>query len=525
MSHEPFVVQATANKANSAPTTSHNRESALPAAGNTAVPVVSSAAADTYEGYGADYSLTGVPVAGTKASAVAADDVSSSDSRGGKGTAKLNSKLARAGDEELRVDASPPQKRNLLLRITNFFIPHGGLLSGVFNFASVSLGAGIISIPTAFNTSGMIMATVYLVCVTVLTVYSITLIAQAAEKTGLHTYESMARGLFGRFGDIFTAILMWLVCFGGAIGYMIAVGSCVQAIFSHDTLPEFLQKKSGQRCIISAIWLFFMFPLCLPKQINSLRYASAFGVTFIVFFVLCIIVHSAQNAFTNGIRKDLVMVSTGNTGISGLALFIFAYLCQVNAFSIHREAKNKSVSNITWQAAISCTMCGTLYFCVGFFGYAEFGPSLTKDVLQYFDPYKDKVFFVCYCGILFKLCAAFALNMLACRTALFQVVNWNVDTMPYWKHTIVSTLFAVGALILGLFIPDVKIVFGLAGSLAGGFLAFLLPALFVMYSGNWSLRTVGIWHYLATYLMLVCGVIAIVFGTGSSIYDLVLKYA
>lgn len=39
---------------------------------------------------------------------------------------------------------------------------------------------------------------------------------------------------------------------------------------------------------------------------------------------------------------------------------------------------------------------------------------------------------------------------------------------------------------------DINIVFGLAGSLCGGFIAFAFPALFVMYSGNWSLKTVGI---------------------------------
>lgn len=113
-----------------------------------------------------------------------------------------------------------------------------------------------------------------------------------------------------------------------------------------------------------------MFPLTLPKQVNSLRYASAFGVCFIILFVICVVIHSSMNAFKGGIRKDLIMVQPGNNAVSGLSLFIFAYLCQVNVFKIHYETPDRSVKKITSQATASCAMCGSLYFLTGFFGYA-----------------------------------------------------------------------------------------------------------------------------------------------------------
>ncbi|CCW72344.1 unnamed protein product [Phytomonas sp. Hart1] len=111
--------------------------------------------------------------------------------------------------------------------------------------------------------------------------------------------------------------------------------------------------------------------------------------------------------------------------------------------------------------------------------------------------------------------------MMACRTALFQVMNWDVDTMPYWKHTIVAASFATGSFVLGLFVPNVSMVFGLAGALCGSFIGFIFPALFVMYADNWSLKSKGILMYAATYTLLICGVIGIVFGTTSTIYGMV----
>lgn len=105
-------------------------------------------------------------------------------------------------------DVHIPKHLNFAERMVNLIIPHGGFLSGVFNLASVTLGAGILSIPSAFNTSGMIMAIIYLLIVTSLTVYSISLLVIASEKTGLRSFEALSRGLFGRGGDIFTAVLM-----------------------------------------------------------------------------------------------------------------------------------------------------------------------------------------------------------------------------------------------------------------------------------------------------------------------------
>ncbi|KAK7195131.1 Transmembrane amino acid transporter protein/Tryptophan/tyrosine permease family [Novymonas esmeraldas] len=462
------------------------------------------------------------------------DDFSSSDSheRRGKSAASpvkvvdgepFRSASLSDGDKSGE-GVQDEKRRNIFMRIVNTIIPNGGLLSGAVNLASVTLGAGIMSIPASFNTSGMIMAVFYLIVITALTVFSITLLAQAMEKTGIYSFEGLARALFGRGGDIIVAVLMWILCFGGSIGYVIAVGDIFKPILDHPGVPDFLQTMNGRRCIMSGIWLLFMLPLVLPKRINSLRYVSAVGVCFILLFVVCVIYHSIAYGLKDGIRDDLVMVRPGNAAVSGLSIFCFSYLCQVNVGRIVLENTNSSIRKITLQAGVSCAICGVLYFLTGFFGYAEFGPALQGNILDKYNPYQSPVFFVVFIGLIVKLCAAFSLNMLACRTALFQVVHWDVDTLPYWKHTVVSVPIAIGALILGLFVPDIGLVFGLAGAFSGGFIGFVFPALYVMYSGNWNLKTVGIWYYLGTYFLLLCGVISIVFGTGSSIYEAVIQY-
>ncbi|KAG5471975.1 hypothetical protein CUR178_02640 [Leishmania enriettii] len=125
---------------------------------------------------------------------------------------------------------------------------------------------------------------------------------------------------------------------------------------------------------------------------------------------------------------------------------------------------------------------------------------------------------IAYIGMLIKICAAFAMNMLPCRNFIYHCVGWDLETVPYWKHTIVILVMAVLTLVSGLFIPSINTALGLVGSLTGGFIGFIFPAFFWMYSGNWSIKSVGIWHWLGTYFLVVAGVVAIVFGTISTVY-------
>lgn len=441
-------------------------------------------------------------------------------------------KAERAGecepsDEEGSEDRNLPPPRCWSCRRITKLIPYGGFLSGTFNFASITLGAGVISIPSAFQEAGVLMALFYLVVVTGLTIYSIRLLAFASERTGLTSFEALSKGLFFKWGGYFSAALMILLCFGGAVGYVMAVKNIFTVILADGSAtPEYLRTDNGCRLIVSMVWLCFMFPLVLPKQINSLRFVSAVGVSFIVFFVICIVENSAEKISREGLPPFVRLAANGNAAVSGLGLFIFSYLCQVNTFRIYYEmAPRRDVNKLTLQGAVSCLSCFTLYFLCGFFGYMDFGEEMTGSILLKFNPYKYPVFFVCYIGLIVKLCAAFSLNMLACRTALFSALSMDVPSMPYWKHSIISTCFAVPALMIGLFLSNITIVFDLVGSLCGGFIGFIMPALFIMYAGDWSREKVGWASFIATYFLLFSGVVAVVFGTGNTIYSTVKEYS
>ncbi|CAM42495.1 putative amino acid transporter aATP11 [Leishmania braziliensis MHOM/BR/75/M2904] len=402
----------------------------------------------------------------------------------------------------------------------NVVVPFGGFLATTFNLASATLGAGIISIPSGFNLSGVIMSCVYLILAGAGTIYSMNLLAKVMIKTGLRSYAQSARMLLGRGADYFLAVLIIIQCFGGSVAYIIATSTLLTPILKAPSAPAFFKTKQGNRVITSVVWLIIMLPLVFPKKVNSLRYVSTFGVLFIVYFVACVIGHSATNGLHDpSIRSEVRLMRTGNEALEGLGVFLFSLMVQLNAYDIFFEMKHKTVFHFTLYTAIATGLCMLLYVLAGVFGYLDFGSKVRDSVLSLYDPIKEPYMAVGYIGIVVKICVAFALHMIPFRDALYHFCRWTPEEVPYWKHCLIMAIPATAALLCGLFIPTINSVLGLLGSFCGGIIGMIMPALFYMYAGHFTLREVGLLNYVATYLLLVGGVVSVVFGTVTTIYS------
>lgn len=425
-----------------------------------------------------------------------------------------------------QMDLAEPQQRSAASRRVRGCIatimPNGGFLSGVFNLAGSSLGAGILGLPNAMHASGWVLGTIYLVVIYLLTIYSMRIIAIVAVKTGLQSYEITARVLFGRGGDIFVAVVMFIKCFGACIAYVICVSDVWRAFLNDDRVPEYCRSDQFRRIITSITFLLTMLPLSLPKHINSLRFVSLIGVTFIIFFACCVIAHSVINGMPGFHNNEMIPFRTGNSPIRGLSLIMFSFLAQSNAYEVGREMKPKlTVRRMETQVAISMLICTILYFLTGFFGYADLGNSVSSSLLPRYAPLKDIYFLVAYLGILAKLAVAYALHLFPARDSVLHLLGWDLDSVAWWKNAVLCTLIAFVSLLAGLFIPNVNVVFSGLGSITGSFIAFIFPSYFMMYAGGFAWKKTPMFDYIGTWVLLVSGCFTFCFGTIFFLYDLV----
>ncbi|CCW60932.1 unnamed protein product [Phytomonas sp. EM1] len=419
---------------------------------------------------------------------------------------------------------------NRFFAFMNRIVPHGGAISNSYNLASVTIGSGILSLPSSFQATGIIFAIVMLVLVTLSTAYSTFILGQAAEKTKfkLYTYELLSKGLLGHGCDYLAAFIMWMFCFGSCVSYVISVGDIIENITQNSTSSSFWTTIWGNRLLVFIVWACLMLPLAIPKEINSLRYVSVISVLSMVYFVAVIVIHACTNAFENGKLKHKVsLFKWGNDATSGIGTFIFSFVCQTNTFEVLREMNHPTPARLTRDTSFSMSACCLLYIIAGLFGYLDFGESIDDSILLFYDAKREPMVFISYFGIGLKLCVSFALCMLPARDSLYYCLSKkfptfkSINTVPFWRNAAICAAMSTLALLLGTLGIHVNVVFNLLGGLCGGFIGFIFPALFIMYLGGWTLKNVGWFHYLSTYILLMLGVLAVVLGTTTTIYSMI----
>ncbi|RNF06930.1 amino acid transporter [Trypanosoma conorhini] len=132
----------------------------------------------------------------------------------------------------------------------NVVLPPGGVLASAFNLASSSIGAGILGLPLAANSSGLVMAVLYLAVITFLTIYSMYALGVAAQRTQISNFEGIAVALMGRWFALFVACVRVFHGLSGCVAYVISVGDIFKNILKNsNSAPQFLKETNGNRLL------------------------------------------------------------------------------------------------------------------------------------------------------------------------------------------------------------------------------------------------------------------------------------
>lgn len=393
-------------------------------------------------------------------------------------------------------------------------LPHGSLASSGFNLAAATLGAGTLGLPAAMQTSGVILGTFFLVLTAIGTVLAIRFLVVVLEKTGFTTYEALAKHFVGPWFEKLTAALVVLFCWGVTILYVRAMGDILKPLTELAGVPAWLQGEQGSRILTSMFWACFMMPLSLMKEINSLRYASLVGMVATVVLVTAITIHAGDDGAANA-KKNLVYADWTVNMVLSLTTYCFSYCCQTNAFEIYAELKNPTPNRMTLAAAVSMACCTVIYVVAGTSGYADFGSAVRGDILRNYSNVTHTVYLlVAFLSIAVTLTMAFPICIFPTRDAALQVLGYkDAYTTPTKVRLAVCFGFSVLSLIAGLFVPGMRLLFGVLGGICGSSLAYTWPGLFYLKTFGWSPKECGYGNFIVAWIMLTFGSLVGVVGT------------
>lgn len=248
------------------------------------------------------------------------------------------------------------------------------------------VGAGLLSLPYTFRRSGLLVGALAMLVMAVLNTLSMVVIARCCELSGAFSYKDMAKAALGPVGGTVVTAVMAVYTLGSCVSFSVLLGDFLPALVCEDGCNTPAQQLFGQREVTMVMaGVLVLYPLCLPRQLNALKYTSTLSAVCIVYTAIMIAARAISSSPSGRAPAGDVHLFNGVVG-----LFISAPILAVsltahyNSARFYYELSHRSLARFTGIVTAAFVVVVALYQATAVGGYLLFGSSTKGDVLQNF---------------------------------------------------------------------------------------------------------------------------------------------
>jgi len=201
---------------------------------------------------------------------------------------------------------------------------------------------------------------------------------------------------------------------------------------------------------------------------------------------------------------------------------VFAFQCHASVLPIYSELKQPSKQKMQYVATISIGLVFIMYLLASLFGYLTFKNITGPELFVMYSGFMPDDTLILVGRLMVLICVIFSAPLLhfPCRKA-FIVQVWGVEKMPQgndfrwsiWLGTMFGILSMVVLLVI--YVPNIKEVFGLAGATVATMLVIIMPAGFYYKMGPEEKTSM---KKKINLVVVGFGVVFAIFSTGLIIY-------
>ncbi|XP_060787962.1 sodium-coupled neutral amino acid transporter 5b [Neoarius graeffei] len=364
----------------------------------------------------------------------------------------------------------------------------------VFNLSNAIMGSGILGLAYAMSNTGIVLFLFLLICIAILSSYSIHLLLKSAGVVGIRAYEQLGKRAFGHPGKILAAVVITVHNIGAMSSYLFIVKYelplVIQAFLG-------LQHGSGQwylngNNLIIIVSICIILPLATMRQLGYLGYTSGFSLTCMVFFLISVIykkfnISCPLDDFSNHTTVNITIeeeceakyITINQQTAYTVPILAFAFVCHPEVLPIYTELRNATKRRMQAIANVSILSMFVMYLLTAIFGYLTFYGYTEPELLHTYskvDPL-DKLILCVRLAVLVAVTLTVPVVLFPIRRALMQLI---FPEKPFhWARHIsiaVCLIFAVNLLVI--FVPNIRDIFGIIGATSAPSLIFILPGLF-----------------------------------------------
>lgn len=401
--------------------------------------------------------------------------------------------------------------------------------SSVFNLMNAIMGSGILGLAYAMANTGIIAFCILLMIVASLAAYSIHLLLKLCDQTGINSYEDIGEKALQKPGKVLAGVAIIIQNIGAMSSYLFILKSefpaAIKTFLSPDSAGNAWYEDG--RWLLILVTLGVVLPLAMLPKIGFLGYTSSLAFLFVLYFVVVIVVKKwsvpcplprnvtalsgafqISNSTGSECTPKLFVVSSKSA--YAIPTMAFSFLCHTAVLPIYCELDRPSKGKMQNVANVSISFSMLLYLVSAIFGYLTFYGHVDSELLLGYDKYlpHDMMVMTVRLAILLSVLLTVPLiNFPARKAALLLLFGRR----PFsWPIHIVATLTIVGVvLLMAIFVPDIRNVFGVVGSTTSSCLLFIFPGIFYLKISNSSRRSLD---FIGAAFLVVFGVMMGIFS-------------
>ncbi|XP_061200071.1 solute carrier family 38 member 8 isoform X1 [Neopsephotus bourkii] len=355
-----------------------------------------------------------------------------------------------------------------------------------------ALGAGLLSFPWAFGRAGgAVPALLVELGSLIFLVSGLAVLGYAAALSAQPTYQGVVRAVCGAAVGKLCEVCFLLNLFMISVALLRVVGDQLEklcdSLYPNGTLsgaPLSPPWYADQRFTLSALCVFVIFPLSVPKEIGFQKYSSILGTLAACYLTLVIILkyHLQAESLASPEPSQPSRASSWASIFSVIPTICFGFQCHEACVAIYSSMRNQSFSHWIAVSVISMLICLLIYSLTGLYGYLTFGEAVAPDVLMSY-PGNDPVVIVARLLFGVSIITIYPIVVLLGRSVVRDV--WVTpkhgamavaEAQEQRSRVALTVTWMATTLTIAIFVPDIGKVIELIGGISAFFI-FIFPGL------------------------------------------------
>ncbi|ODQ83242.1 hypothetical protein BABINDRAFT_57640 [Babjeviella inositovora NRRL Y-12698] len=256
--------------------------------------------------------------------------------------------------------------------------------SASINLLNTIIGAGMLAMPYGIKSNGVLLGIFVVILSGASSSFGLYLQTKCTRyvPVGHASFFALSQLTYPSLSVIFDLAIA-VKCLGVGISYLVVVGDLMPKIAKSLIDDTYLEGHGIllERNFWISLFMVIVVPLSFLKRLDSLRYASMVALSSVAYLAVLVVVHFFKKDIVEKGPVNYFVPHSVSSALGSFPIFVFAYTCHQNMFSLVNELEDKSSRNMNRVISYAIGIAMTLYVIVGVSGYLTFGDLVGGNII------------------------------------------------------------------------------------------------------------------------------------------------